>query len=175
MIYNDDPNDEITCYFVIKDDEHQHIKAWSTNKQLAKFYMEFHNNKMYKLKKVESRADNIQSIIEDNLHDEITLSRLTTKERDKDGNLKTITIPATVMEMNTLNDERQSFFSGHVSYSYINEAVGFLKPKYGKALSTLLLDSVIKMAVYNINDGIASEIKFDELMILYLLFPNEFQ
>lgn len=172
--------DLVTFYFVVKDDKEEGvkmIKGWTHKKVLAEYYMEFHKCPSYSLKKVTKTIDEIREITEENPDDEIKVANLLTRKREgkrAGKDVETIQIPATETELRFVASECNTLVAGLVGYSYLNASVPFLKKKYQKALSTLLLPSLIMAACHNQRDKYVQQIELDELMILFKAFPSDF-
>lgn len=165
----------ITCYF-ITDEDTKEIKAWSKSKQLAEFFMEFHNCKKYKLKKITNTIEDIILITEENKHNEIAMASLYTRNREgRAGEIELISLPLTDIENNLVSTETDTFFAGGVNYAFLNDRIEFLKDKYYYALSALLLNSVIKKVVHNNADDRISYVHMDQLSILLKFCISEFE
>ena len=68
------PGDIVTYYFIIKEfDGNKIIQGWTDNKELAKFYMDFHKCKKFKIKTITDSIEEINKIREENWNDEIKL------------------------------------------------------------------------------------------------------
>jgi len=171
--------DIVTYYFIIREDTYDKsnfIKGWTDSKELAEFYLRFHNSSKYRLKKLTNTIEEMHEIINENLHDEIGIANIYTRDRGKKSpSTKLIVIPITDTESRFLYDETRDFLSSIVNYSYLNESIPYLKNKYRDALmSTLLLNSVIKKILHNRLDKKNKDIEMDQLVLLYKLFPAEF-
>lgn len=164
-------DDKVSCYFVI-DEKLNIIRAWSDNKDYAKVYMEFHNNKFYKLRKVTKLFSDIIQILEENINDEINLYNINTK--DKHHKTKSIVIPMTGTEFTLINDEGATYLSSRIDYGFINECMSLLKGKYKKGLDQILLTDVIQSTVYNKHSKVCQELGVDDLMVLYHSLPDQF-
>jgi hypothetical protein len=172
-----DPGDSATFYFVVRDNEDgtRKVRGWTDRKQLAEFYMEFHKCPRYSLKKITKSIEEIHEITEENNVDEIILANIYIKDRDKNnGESKIIVIPATENELQFLNEETQTSFSSRIGYSYLNGVIPYLKKKYISALEDMFLSSLILKEVHNKRDKYNQKIDFDQLMLLFRSFPEEF-
>ena len=169
------PGDIVTYYFIIRDDSYgKIIKGWTDQKLLAEFYMKFHNCKSFTLKKLTATIEEINDILRENHNDEISIVNILVRDQKRKGEMKSISIPATTVEMDFINDEDSTMFYGRIDYGYLNEIIPYFKDKYLKALSKLLLPSMIKKAVYNRSDKFNTSIQLDQLMVLVKHFPNDF-
>lgn len=169
--------DIVTYYFIIvEDDNGKHIQAWSDNKDLVKFYLEFHNCKKFVLKTMTRTVEEISKILEENLHDEIKIHNIHIKDtKSKNGTgYKTISIPATETEFMFINEESNTFMASRINYSFINEAIPYLKGKYRDALKNIFLTDIIKKVIHGQNPKITQMIEFDQLLILFESFPENF-
>lgn len=164
--------DIATFYFVVKEDgNHPIIKGWTDNKKLAKFYMDFHNCPLFKLKEVRKCIEEMNGILNENIHDEIVVANLYTRDgRDS----KLVVIPATMNELTLIREESTSFFSGRIDYHWMDIWCRFLKNKYMRALDRLFLDHVIKFALHNKADQITSQIDLDQVKVLLKTFQDDF-
>lgn len=174
-----EPGDIATFYFVVKEHGSEKIiQGWTDNKEIAKFYMEFHKCKYFKLKSVTNNIEEIYKItIEENMNDEIKLFHIITKncgKHKKGESYGMVCIPATEVESTFIREEANAFMSSHVNYSLINDAFPYLKKKYQNILQSIFLPDVISKVVYNKNPRFTQEIEFDHLMILFKTFPENF-
>ena len=160
-----EPGEIVTLYLVI-DDEMGTIRGWTENKQLAKFYIEFHNYPSFRIKKITKVIEEINCILDENLHDGISLTNIITRDKNKPEDIITVVIPATENEVRLIDEEASTFFSGRVNYGFIESAIPFLKNKYQKALKALYLPSIIMKTVHNRKDINTESIELDHLMIL---------
>lgn len=170
--------DIVKFYFVIKKDDKNNkiIQGWTDNKNIAKFYLEFHNCKDFTLKTMEGSIEDIYQVTEENLHDEIKLYNINVKDYDKKGNdtVKSICIPATETEFRFVNEETNTFLLSRIRYSYINSAIPYLKNKYQEALNDIFLNDIINKVIYERRSKIVESIEFDQLMVLYRSFSDNF-
>jgi hypothetical protein len=166
--------DIVTYYFIVQKDDNNSkvIKAWTDNKKLAKFYLEFHHCPNFRLKKLTDRIENISKITEENYHDEIVLYNALIK--GKGGKSKIIVIPATEIEIRFINEECQSFLYTKIDYSYLSNAIPFMKEKYQKAFDNIFLNSIIKKVIEERSDKYNSLIELDQLQVLVESFPDSF-
>lgn len=170
--------DRATFYFIIAKSETtgDYVQAWSDDKDLIEAYLEFHHCKNFKLKKIDDIIDNITPLIEENIHDEIQVFPILTRDRDSKKSYKTkqIYIPATETERQFINEECQTFLATVIRYSVINEYAPRLRHKYQRALDDILLSSVVYAIVHNKSVPVLNHIDFDHLAILYKCFPHNF-
>lgn len=169
-------DDIATFYFIINDDNnHTMIRAWTDKKQLAEVYLDFHKCPNYRLKKVTKSFKEMIEIINENANDEIVIGNIYMKDPDKNhGKPKIVSIPVTNTEITFISEECETFLSSRINYSYMNDVIPYLKKKYREALGDIFLPSIIKKVVYNRNDDINQELRFDQLMVLFRSFPNDF-
>jgi len=171
-------DDIVTYYFIIHHDRDiKRIAGWTSKKKLAEAYMKFHNCPDFELKKVTRTLDEIYKITqEENLHDEIGISHIYTRNRKKDRSdeLKIIIIPATKSEMNLVKTECDTLFAGRIDYTCIDRAFPYLKKKYREALEILFLGSILRKAIHNRSDKYNSVIEFDQLMVLFKSLNSSF-
>jgi len=171
--------DIATFYFVINHlDGKKIIQGWTDNKDLAKFYMEFHKCRTFEMKAITRPIDEIQKLCEENWNDEIKLFHIMTRNRNKkkknDSETVMISIPSTESEFKYVRDESVNFVSTNVNYGLINDAIPYLKPKYQKILQSILLTDIIKKVIYNQQNRIADMIEIDQLVILFNTFTECF-
>ena len=165
--------DMVTMYVIIHhvDKQGSIIKAWTDDKDLAKIYMEFHQCKDFKLKRITRPIDQLMELINENNHDEISIINLTTRIRNKQ---KTISVPLTDTERMFIQEEINTFFSSMINYSYLYETIPYLKNKYQRALQQLFLNDILKHVIANKPSAIAKHLEMDELKVLYRSFENSF-
>lgn len=173
------PGDMVTYYFVIKEvNGNKMIQGWTDSKDLANFYMDFHKCKNLTLKKMSGTIEEITKILEENLHDEIQLSHIITRNRDKSrknpDDSVTICIPATESECRFIREEANTFMASRINYGFINDALPFMKKKYQNVLQSIFLTDVIRKVVYSQNVKFAQMVEYDSLMILLRSFPETF-
>lgn len=171
-----EPDDEVTFYFVIYDDGNiKSVKAWSDNKDYVKIYMKFHECKHYRIKKVTNTYTEICKLLNESGNDEIMLYNLQVKDEDpKKHKSKTVAVPLTRTEGSFISEEIQSFMASRINYGYANEAFGFLKNKYQKALKGILFKDVMEHVVYQKRSHIIEQIELDGIMILFRSMPEQF-
>lgn len=171
--------DIATYYFIIMEGIGETIiRGWTDNKSLAKFYMDFHKSDNLIMKSMTKSIDDIYKILEENVHDEIKILNITTKNierrKRKDPESVKISIPATETERDFISTETSNFFASHIRYSYLNSALPYLKNKYQEALKDIFLFDVINQVCNNRCTGAVQHIECDELMVLYHSFPEMF-
>lgn len=164
-------DDVVTCYFVIYDDSNiRQIQAWSYSKDMAEMYMDFHKCKLYHLKTVTTRAEELSEVISENIVSQINLYNIVTKNRDpkrkKNQPSKIIPIPATDTEMALIREEESGFMSMSIDYSYLLMVVPYLKDKYQEALNGILLDDVSNAVIHNRRSKRLEHIEMDELLLM---------
>lgn len=176
-----DVDDIVTYYFIIhkyqgNTGEITQIHAWTNNKLLARYYMEFHNCKDLVLKEKTDTLKKIVAITEENVHDEIGIRDLITRDPDnKSGTGWThIRVPLTNNEARLIDEECHSMLSSSIRYDYLESAIHYLKPKYQRALRDILLIDVISKVLHGKEPNILQHIQLDQLSILYQSFPTYF-
>lgn len=174
-------DDILTIHFILKkQDGETIIQAWSEDKDLVKCYMEFHNCKKFSIKKVTRDAHSMYQLMEENLHDKIDLVNITTRDQKHKNCTKSITVPMTTTELELLNSETNTFMSSIINYSLINDALPYFKHKYRKVFDALGLSSIInrvlftKSNAYSKYDTKSLDIDFDQLILFYRLYPENF-
>lgn len=173
---NYEPGDIATFYFVIRNDDNgKMIKAWTDRKSLLEFYMDFHKCPKYNIKKITKTIEEIHKITEENYHDEISIGNIYMKDRDgKNGDKKMVALPITENEFRFVREECASSFSSRINYSYLNGVLPYLKGKYREALADIFLSSIINKELNNKKDKYTECIDFDQLMLLFRSFPDDF-
>lgn len=170
-----DPDEYCTFYFIIKyKDGEKSIQAWTDDKNLALSYMKFHNCKNFTMKKIRKLGKHMIEVLEENTHDEISLFNIGTRDTKHKYETKSITVPATQTEINFLNDESNTLASSLINYSIINNYIYYMKSKYQKALNNIGLVSCMNFVLHNNKSKFTSLIQFDQLLLLYRLFPENF-
>ena len=172
-----EPGDIVTYYFIISDEDgHSNIKAWTDNKDLAKFYLEFHKCKNFRLKKFTKPIEEISKILEENRHDDIMLANVVIKNPNhkKGKETKMVVIPLTQTEQLFINEETTNFMSSRIDYGYLNGVIPYLKKKYQHAIEKTLLQDIIKLVVHGCQSSIVQSIQFDHVMVLFRSFPDNF-
>nr|DAR89207.1 MAG TPA: hypothetical protein [Caudoviricetes sp.] len=167
--------DDAKFYFVIKKrkGEEKYIKGYTDNKSLAKFYMNFHRCKRFRMKEVENTIDEIRPLIEENLNDEITIGYI--KVEGKHGEEKMIAVPVTETEMQFIREESGTYMATSVDYSLIHSIFPLLRKKYRSALEGIFLKAICNFVINNRFEPIINSIFLDNLKILYRSFPDEFE
>jgi hypothetical protein len=168
--------DIATFYFIIVEDRNnRRIQAWTDDKQLAKYYMEFHHSKAFDLKQLTKPIEEINKILDENTNDEINLYNIEMRDPDKKKpHMKTIQIPATYVEMQTLKSGCDGMMSDLINYSKINSMVPYLKPKWENGLSDCFLHEVMLKEIHSRPSPILEDLWIDQLAALFRLFPGMF-
>lgn len=176
-----DPDDQVTFWFVIvryKDGKNQMVKAWSDNKDLVDFYLQFHNSPNYSVRKVSDRYEKVLKIINgDCRNDEIQIGHLITRNRTgkrSSDPTQLVSVPVTEPEMMHLNDMKNTTCSSIVDYSALHDIMPRLKGKYRSALVILGLEDLIRKEIHNASNKFADGIFMDDVMLLLKFFPEEF-
>lgn len=167
--------DIATFYFVTVDSPSgKRIQGWTDDKNLAKFYIDFHQCSKFKLKTITDYIENITNILNENTNDEIDIANLSIHTDDKHELFKTINAPLTSMELHCINDDTHSFMMSMINYSYMESAIPYLKRKYRDALEGIFVIDIIKQLIHNIPNVTIQSIAFDELLMLFTIFPENF-
>lgn len=167
--------DLATFYFIIvEENNNSRIQGWTDEKVLAESYLEFHKCKKFKMKSITKSIDEIYKILEENVHDEITIHNLIVKDRDKPGKVKTIPVPVTETEYTFIREETNTFMTSMIDYGYLNSVIPYLKKEYIKALKSIFLLPVINHVVHNKPSELTTYMQCDELGVLFRSFPENF-
>lgn len=172
-----DSNDIVDYYFIMVTDRNgTRVQAWTEEKVLAEAYMEFHNCKHFKLKKMTNTLNNLYKIIEENLHDEIQLYNITIpKDSKHPGKTKTIVVPCTKSEINVINDDSVNFMATQVPYHEMDKISRWLRPKYQRALKGILFRDVCDQVLsIKSPSRILRNIDMNGLKVLIQSFPDSF-
>ena len=166
--------DNAKFYFVIKKirDKEKYVKGWTDNKELLKYYMDFHDSKNLYVKKITGSIDVIRKILEENNNDEITIGQI--RIGDKRGEEKMVALPITETEMQFIREEENSFMSTSINYSLINEMLPCLKKKYQNAIKKIFLGNITNFLINNKYNDIVGRLFLNNIKILYRSFPEEF-
>ena len=163
-IYRDAANDK----------EKNLIKAWTDNKELLKFYLDFHKCKDFKTVVIEATVADVYDIVESNLNDEIQIQNLLIRDPKKPYKEKYLQVPITNEEKDALISEIDYWGSGRINYNLISQYYGIIKNKYRKVFDNILLTDIL----HSVNSGKKSKflnkIKLDQLVLLYRTFPGCF-
>lgn len=171
--------DDITTYwFVVKTSNGaSEIQAWTDDKDLLDYYMNFHKCKSFKVKKMTDTIEHIYQVINESVHDEIGIYNITIKNPNpKPGKeFKNIMVPMTEVEMRFVNEECQTFCATRVSYSAVDKKIYMLKNKYQRALEGILFVQVMRVVLAESRpSNILTAISMDQLRILVESFPDNF-
>lgn len=172
-----DPDDVITCYFIVMEDSGRRIiKAWSDNKNFAKFYMDFHKCDSFTMKAITKKARDLIDIINENTNDEIMIARLKIRnpDRSKKHPTKTVEVPITETEHALIRESLGDLMGLRVDYSFLRDVLPYLKGYYRKGLEMLMLPEAIKQAVYNKPGQMWKDCEYDELIMLFVSNPEMF-
>lgn len=173
-----EPGDIVTYYFIVYNDgDHKNIQAWTDNKDLAKFYMEFHSCKHLILKSLTKRIEEIAKILEENRNDEIRICNLMVRnsgKRKKGEETKLICVPVTETESLLIQEECSTFMASAVRYSYLNSAVPYLKSKYRRGLDDIFLSDIINSTCNTRSSKMIELIHLDQLLVLFRMLPHTF-
>ena len=150
------------------------ITAWSDNKTLIKYYLDFHNCDTFQTIKVEGTLEEYSDLLNDNIHDEITIANIRIRDSEKPYKEKVLQIPATETEMDLLLAEEDSYSSGRIDYGVIEKYYHRMKNKYKKIFDNILLTDVMMKVIHGNDSNYLEKIKQDQLAILYRLFSGYF-
>lgn len=181
MKHNYEPGDYAEIYFILfknKGTGEKQIHAWSDDKTLIKFYLDFHKCDSFIVKKRYDKIENIASILDENTHDEINISYITIRNPDEKKRhkepIKRIAVPITETEMNFIQAETNSCLSTRIGYHDIYDALKFLKPKYQMALCDIKLPEVAAFVINGKRSKFVESLQYDELMVLMMSFQDKF-
>ena len=170
-----DNGDLATYYFVINDDgKNQMVQGWTDDKDMVKFYMDFHNCKHFKLRVLTKPFDEIAKILDENANDEIQIRNITVRHPSKRHRVKYVAVPMTKTEFTFIEEECKSLMSGMVNYSFIDSALPYLKKKYKDDLKMTLLIESIGVTIHGKRSLIIEDIQFDQMMVFILSFHDNF-
>lgn len=183
-----DYDEMISIYLVIheskKDTFNDDIVAWSKEKDLAKFYLQFHNCKNLKLKKYKDYPKNIlNNVINNHINTEIKLANLRTY--NEKGKETILVAPVTDLEMTELHEFTGVFCDTLIDYRSIHKLLGYFKKKYQKALGVILLPLIVNFVLFvgektftsrdkGLDSYLANQITIDEIKMLYFLEEDLF-
>ena len=175
-------NDPVTFYFVVSSDVNvgkgMQIKAWTDDKDLLSFYMEFHNCSRYTIRKINKTFKEIINIINtDCPNDEITIAYLLTRNKsDKKSSdpTKSVAVPATENELSIVRDSQTSGCAPLINYTLIHDALPKFKKKYQQVFRELGLYDLVGKELYNQTTEFTELLQIDELMLMFRAFPDEF-
>lgn len=173
MSYNPD-HDFIDCYFIILEDSKKglnEIVAWSTNKRLIKFYLEFHGTKKLKVKKLSDYKKNLNEICNAHINEEIQIGHMTTVIK---GKPTIVMAPLTELDLTQINDFSGCFNEIEINYAMLHQLVPCLKSKYREALKTILLNEVIEAVIFPKQGLRVTNIHLDEVVLLHRLTMDLF-
>lgn len=170
-----DDEDQVTYYFVINDDgKHRQVQGWTDDKDLAKFYMSFHNCKNFTLKSLTKTFSEMACILDENNQDEIQIKNIMTRDPKHHNRGIYVQVPLTQTEKLFIDAEVNSLMSSTVNYSFIESALPYLKKKYQDALKQILLTDAIGFAIHNKRSVFIESTQFDQMMILLYSFRSNF-
>ena len=161
------------------------IVAWSTNKELVKFYMKFHKCKFMKVNKIRGYPKELIKIINDNVNCEIYIAPLRT--RNSDDEIIFINAPVTDLEMTDIRSLSGIMGEIDINYRLIYEYYNYFKNKYRKALDTILLGNITEEILFTSKKTFSSSndnefynmsiinIGIDEIAYLYYREPELFE
>ena len=150
------------------------VKAWSDDKELVEFYIKFHNCKHFDVIVIDTTLDDIYDIINPSGNDEIKIVNLAIRDPDKPHKEKYIKVPMTEQEIDTMRLESESWGSDRINYHIIEKYYRLLKNKYKKIFNNILLLDILENIRTGSSTKILKEIKYDQLMLLYRTFPDNF-
>lgn len=168
--------DIVTFWFVIYHDPRhgKRIQAFSDNKNLVKFYMEFHKCEQFSLKSLTGTIDSMIGIMNDNTLDELEIASVYTRDPNaKKGRnkMKLIQVPMTQNEMAFVKEDSVDFLSSQINYSYLAEVIPYLKEKYQRALDDILLTDIIQSVVHQKRSRKLELVDIDQISLMPKL-PN---
>lgn len=171
-------DDIATYWFVIKSSHGEsNIQAWTDDKDMLEYYINFHKCKSFKVKKMTDTMQHIYQVINESVHDKIDIYNITIKNPNpKPGKeFKNIMIPMTETEMHFVNEECQTFCATRVPYSEVSKKIYMLKNKYQRALEGILFVATMRTVLAEESPNpILTSIAMDQLRILVESFPDNF-
>lgn len=173
MSYNPD-DDFVNCWFVVFDDPKHKINevvAWSKDKQLVKFYLEFHGTKKLKAKKLSDYQKNIAEMCNAHINEEIQIAHLITKV---DNKMIAVMAPVTQLDLTQIHDFSGSFCETDINYATLHVFMSIFKNRYQKALNTILLNEVIEAVIFPKSNLRITSVHLDELVLLHRLIVDLF-
>ena len=150
------------------------IAAWSDDKNLIKYYLDFHNCKTFQTIKVEGTIEEYSDLLNDNIHDEITIANIRIRNSSKPYQEKIVQIPITDSEIDFIQTEEESYSSGRIDYGVLEKYYHRMKNKYRKIFDNILLTDVMMKVIHGDDSRYLNKIKQDQLAILYRLFSGNF-
>lgn len=171
--------DQVTFYFITVTDPtngEKWIKAFTDNRDLANFYLDFHHCPNLGLRKLTGTLEEIIPIVNSECrNDEIDVYHFQMRARKPGSDLtELVSVPATQQEYTQVQEQAQTFCSSKVNYHDINEVLPRLRGKYQSALATIGLLDVIGNVIRGKHTRFTREIAIDELRILVKFFPVDF-
>jgi len=172
-------DDMVTCYFVISTDPDPsigktYIRGYTDDKKLVQFYMEFHNCPKYKLKEATKTYREILKMRNDYPNDEISIHNLDTRDPEKPGKVKIVSLPLTTTEADHLKEVSSSHGTSLYNISLINDYLSLFKGKYQKALNLFGMHDLVRAEVYNQKTEFTQNVKMDEVQLLIKYYHTEF-
>lgn len=168
MSYN--PDDEfIDCWFIIYENSKQNYKeivAWSRDKKLIKFYLDFHKSKNLVAKKLSDYKHNIVEICNAHINEEIQIGPLVTNLK---GKPVIIMVPLTQLDSTQVTDFTSGFNEIEINYAMLHQLIPRLKNKYQTALRTILINEIIEAVIFPKQNLRVSKILFDQIVLLHRL------
>ena len=167
--------DQITIYCIMFDDDREVITwAWTDNKELAKWYLKFHNSKQMKLKRIDTIYEDARDFISNYMYEQIKVGYLMTKDPHNKGSI-TIPFPVTDAERQYLDDESADLCNGYVGYRTIYEMAPFLKRKWESLLmKDLQLYPILEYVIHSHIGKIEWIAGMDEVCMLQMYMPEKF-
>lgn len=167
--------DIATYYFIIKKKNGEKaIQAWTDNKELAKLYVDFHHCSMFSIKKHTALIEEIVDILNENTHDEVKIAYINIRDPKNPHKIKSMAIPATDTEIAMINEECNTYLASFIDYSYMNQAIPYLKKKYIEALRDIFLIDVMNKVIHERRSVFTDTVSLDQLMILYTCYEENF-
>ena len=170
--------DSVTYYFIIqKTLDETMVRAWTDNKDYAKFYMEVHKCKDLSMRVMHGEARQFVDLVNQNRNDEIKIANIKIRNPNpgkKKETTKVVQIPTTDTELALIREETSDLMGLHIDYSLLKEVLPHLKGYYRKGLEMLMLPEAIAFAVYNKRVPMWSDCDYDELKILFESLPDIF-
>lgn len=169
----------VTFYLVINDRlefDDARIQAWSDQKDLAKFYMAFHRCKHFTLRKITDTLYNMNRLLDECYHGEITLYNAVTKDRSKKRSsaYKYVRVPMTNNEIAIIKAENSGLAGTAVNYTILNDLYPYMSKKRKRLANDMMLTDAIKATIHNQPSQRIMGVKIDELYMLYRIFPETF-
>lgn len=180
FVHNYEDDDEVVLWMALtwNDAVKEYIiHAFTDDKDMFDAYMSIHNKDVFKVTTYKSPLEEINKIVNHNLHAEIDFYMMLTRDPKHPNRMVEVPVPMTADEKDIFNDSKlhMSFNGDDELYSSIYNNVEYLDDEYKDALTILSLDEMCRYILGRPGStNILDNMSFDELRFFFKVHAETF-